>query len=130
MPAMVMLHEKDPKAELIKSIGSIDDIDVFNNQVLLAVYLRPEKTASGIYLTGNTRDEDKFQSKVGVILKMGPTAFLDETGVWFNDAHIHEGDWVVYRASDGWPVTVNKVLCRLMDDTAIKARVQHPDMVW
>jgi co-chaperonin GroES (HSP10) len=130
MPAMVMEHEVDPKADLLKKLGNIDDVDVFNNQVLVATYKRPEKTKSGLYLTDGNRDEDRFQSKVGVIVKLGPIAFDDPAGNWFKNADLKVGDWVVYRISEGWSLQINKVDCRLLDDTSIRARIQHPDTVW
>ena len=130
MPAMVMEHDIDPREDLLKRLGNLDDVSVFNNHVLVAVYMRPQKTKSGIYLTDKTTDEDKYQSKVGVLVKMGPGAFQDPTGVWFDQAGVQTGDWLVYRPSDGWSITINNVLCRMMEDTSVKARIQHPDTVW
>lgn len=129
MPAMVMAHEKDPREELANKIGSLDDFELFNNEVLCAVYIRPEKTKSGLIIADQTRDEDKSQGKVGLIVKMGAAAFNDPTGRWgFADMDLH--DWVFYRASDGWAVTVNGILCRVLDDTNVRGRIQHPDVVW
>jgi co-chaperonin GroES (HSP10) len=130
MPAMQMDHAVDPKVALRKEIGSVDTVEVFNNQLLVAVYIRPQKTKSGIYLTDKTTDEDRFQSKVGLVLKKGPSAFNDSTGEWFNGVEIQEGDWIVFRPSDGWSITVNNVLCRMIDDINIKGRVDNPDRVW
>ena len=79
MKQLQMDHGDDPKGKLINEIGDISDIEIFNNQILVGVYIRPEKTKSGLYLSDKYRDEDRFQSKVGLILKMGPSAFNDET---------------------------------------------------
>ena len=65
MPFMIMQHETDPAKAILDEIGDISNVEVFNNQLLVAVYIRPEKTKSGLLLPGQTRDEDKFQSKVG-----------------------------------------------------------------
>jgi|SRR5579859_1728233 len=130
MPAMVMSHDIDPREALFDALGKLDAVEIFNSQVLVAVYQRPEKTKSGIFLTDQHRGEDRFQSKVGLIVKLGESAFHDPNGVWFQGVRFSLGDWVVYRASDGWSLTINKVLCRLMDDTSIRARIQHPDTVW
>lgn len=130
MPFMTMEHQIDPKEAILKELGDISSLEIYNNQVLVAVYIRPEKTKSGILLPGQTRDEDKFQSKVGLVLKKGPSAFEDETGAWFKDIKIQEHDWIVFRPSDGWSITVNNVLCRMIDDMNIKGRVDHPDRVW
>lgn len=130
MPFMVMEHQTDPKEAILKELGDISSLEIYNNQVLVAVYIRPEKTKSGILLPGQTRDEDKFQSKVGLVLKLGPSAFEEAADDWFKDVEINEHDWVVFRPSDGWSITVNNVLCRMIDDVNIRGRVDHPDRVW
>jgi co-chaperonin GroES (HSP10) len=127
---MVMDHAVDPKKKLKEEIGDISNIEIFNNQILVAVYIRPEKTKGGIMLPGQTRDDDKYQSKVGLVLKKGPTAFLDDTESWFKDITIDQDDWVVFKPSDGWAIVVNNVMCRMIDDTLVRGRVQHPDNVW
>lgn len=130
MKQLQMDHDGDPKQKLIDEVGDLSQIEIFNNQILAAVYIRPEKTKSGLYLSDKYRDEDKYQSKVGLILKMGPSAFNDETGEWFEGISFSNHDWVVFRPSDGWSVTVNGVLCRMLSDTQVKARIQSPDQVW
>jgi co-chaperonin GroES (HSP10) len=130
MPYMVMKHKIDPKKDILDRIGNLDDMEIFNNEILVGVYIRPEKTKSGIILTNQTRSEDRFQSKVGIILKKGPLAFVDDSKTWFENAKFEVGDWIVFKPSDSWSITVNDVLCRILDDTAIRCRINHPDMVW
>ena len=130
MPAMVMEHQVDPRDAKLAEIGDVSKFEVFNNQVLCAVYLRPQKTRSGIYLTDNTTDEDRHQSKVGLVIKMGPDAFQDTDGKWFRDLTINVHDWLVFRPSDGWGITVNGVLCRHLEDAHIVARIPSPDMIY
>jgi len=130
MPHMNMTHDVDPKKVILDALENIDDFKVFHNEVVVAVYLRPEKTKSGIYLPDAHRDEDKHQSKVGLVVKMGPEAFDDPNGNWFRGVDVNLHDWVVYRPSDGWSITVNNVLCRALKDTNIRGSIPHPDMVW
>ena len=130
MPHVQMLHESDPRDELIKQVGNIKDLEIFNNQILCAVYIRPEKTKGGIVLPDQHLQEDRNQSKVGLILKMGPDAFVDPSEQWFKDVKLNLHDWVVFRPSDGWSITVNKVLCRILNDTSVRGRIGHPDQVW
>lgn len=130
MSNIAMLHEKDPKQVLLEQVGDTSSIEVFNMQVLVAVYIRPEKTKGGLFLSDKARDEDRYQSKVGLILKKGPTAFVDKDGEWFSGLDIKEGDWIVFRPSDGWNITVNGTLCRMLDDMSVRARIAHPDQVW
>jgi co-chaperonin GroES (HSP10) len=130
MPYMVMQHDVDPKEKLLQELGSLDGLEIFNNQVLVAVYIRPNRTKSGIYLSDQTTDEDKFQSKVGLVIKVGPTAFDDPEGKWFHGVTVNLHDWIVFRPSDGWAVTANKVVCRVINDTDVRGRVDQPDKVW
>lgn len=130
MPAMVMLHDVDPKDVLNLKIGDISDFEIPYNQVLCAVYIRPKTTKSGIHLSDNTVDEDKYQSKVGLVLAKGPASFTDDQNWSFGGFSPEINDWIVFRPSDGWNITVNGVLCRLLTDTSIRGRVQHPDQVW
>jgi len=127
---MIMEHATDPKQKLLDDIGDISAFEIFNNQILIAIYVRPQKTKSGILLPDQMRDEDKIQGKVGLVVKKGPAAFVDETSEWFKDITVNEGDWVVIRPSDGWAITVNNVLCRIVDDTAVRGKVDAPDRVW
>jgi hypothetical protein len=126
---MPMSHEEDPKEKLLEQLGDISDIELFHNQVLLAVYLRPEKTKSGLILTANHLDEDRYQSKVGLLIKRGPLAF-EQDGNWFTGVTFNDLDWLIFRPSDGWSITVNGVLCRIFDDISIKGRAPHPDSVY
>lgn len=129
MPHMIMSHDEDPKNKLLDELGDLSEIELFHNQVLLAVYIRPQKTKSGLYLTDKHTDEDRFQSKVGLLVKSGPQAF-EQDGNWFSGVDFKDHDWLVFRPSDGWSITVNGVLCRIFDDINIRGRVPHPDAVW
>lgn len=129
MPHMMMDHEGDPKSKLLNDLGDLSGVELFHNQVLLAVYIRPQRTKSGLYLTDKHTDEDRFQSKVGLLVKRGPMAF-EQDGSWFNGVTFNDHDWLVFRPSDGWSITVNGVLCRVFDDINIRGRVPHPDAVW
>lgn len=134
MPAMLMAHDIDPKQDLLDKLGNLDNFELFHNQVLCAVYIRPQKTKSGILLVDSTRDEDRNQSKIGLIVKCGNQAFQsDKEWQWPDD--FGTGDWALYRASDGWPTTIvgvngDKVLCRILDDVRVRGRISHPDQIW
>lgn len=97
--------------------------------VLVAIWVRPNITAGGIHLTDNYKDEDVFQGKVGLILKMGPMAFQDdETHKWPIKPKI--GDWVTYRVSDGWPFMLVDQPCRIINERAIRLVLNRPDVVY
>ena len=130
MPFTWMEHEVDPAKKIIEEIGDLSQIELFNNQLLMGVYIRPQKTKSGLYLTNQTTDEDRFQSKVGLLLKQGPRAFEPNDEGWFDGETFNLHDWLVFRPSDGWSITVNGVLCRILIDTQVKMRVLNPDCVY
>ena len=128
--AYVMDHALDPKKELISVLGDTSNVEIFNNQILVAIYIRPEKTVGGIILTNTIRDEDKWQGKIGLVIKKGPSAFVDDSKNWFNGITLDVNDWVIFRPSDGWGLTINGIMCRLLEDTVIRGRVSHPDQVF
>lgn len=130
MPYMVMQHDVDPKEKITAEVGDLSTVELFNNQILVGVYIRPQKTKSGIMLPGQTTDEDRFQSKVGLLLKKGPSAFEPNADGWFEGEEFNVGDWLVFRPADGWSITVHGVLCRILNDTQVKGRVKAPDQVW
>lgn len=130
MVAMLMEHDVDPKQKLLDQLGDLSGVEILNNQILCAVYVRPTKTKSGIYLADQTTAEDRFQGKVGLLVGMGPAAFQDDTGQWFADSSFKLHDWLVFRPSDGWNITINGVLCRMLSDTQVKMRVPTPDLAW
>lgn len=125
----MMTHDVDPALELTKKIGDLTKVDVFHNQILVGVYQRPVKTKSNILLPDSVRQEDRYQGKVGVVLKKGAQAFVDDETTKFTD-DVNVGDWVFYRVSDGFPITINGVLCRLLEEVHIKGRVPSPDQVF
>jgi len=129
MAFAAMSHDVDPRTVITDALGNIDGIELFSNQVLVAVYIRPEKTKSGLFLTSQTLGEDRFQGKVGLIVRTGPQAFKSD-GEWIFPESTGVGDWIIMRPSDGWSITVNGVLCRILTDTSVKGRIPGPDEVW
>lgn len=127
MPAMMMQHDEDPRDTIAKLLGNIDQFEVFNDFVLLAVYERPKVTAKGVHLSDQYVDEDKFQGKAALVVKLGPMANREAD---LRGAAIAPGDWVAIRPSDGWPVRINKVFCRLIQEKGIHMRIPYPDSVW
>jgi co-chaperonin GroES (HSP10) len=129
-PAMLMSHEEDPAKVIFKKIGSLKDITIFGNQVLLGVYERPQKTKSGILLADQTRGEDKHQGKAGLVLKKGPFAFVSDAHYDFKGQDVEIGDWVAIWVSDGRQIVVNGVLCRIVEDQYIRLKIPAPDIVF
>ena len=124
-----MEHSVDPKKAIFDTIGDISELEIFGVQILVATYIVPEKTASGIYLTDKQREESKHQGKVGLVLKIADGAFVDGEGAKFNGKTIQVGDWVMYFIQDGHSCSVNGHHCRMLEDVHIRGRVSNPDLV-
>lgn len=117
--------------EILASIGTaLDQYEVFHNQILIGVYIRPGKTKSGILLPDSVTDEDRWQGKVGLVLKVGPAAFVNDARNEFHGQSVKPGDWVIYRVNDGTSLDINKTRCRQMEDIHIRGRVANPEIIW
>lgn len=118
-------------AEITSGIGpDLEGITVATNHLLVGIWMRPEKTAGGIILTPKTRDEDKWQGKVGYVLKRGPIAFKSDERNDFGDLDPQPGECVLYRTNDGFSLDINGLHCRMLEDVHIAAVVPNPEMVW
>lgn len=132
MPRTDMQHDNDPRQDIFDRVNPhLADVDhLFHSQVLVAIYQRPTKTASGIHLPDQAREEDLYQGKAGLVIMKGPRAFVDTDDVKFHGQSVEVGDWVAYRASDGWPIKIGQVECRILQDAAIKLKIARPDLTW
>lgn len=135
MPHVLMNHAVDPKTDIMDRLGDISDIELFHNNVIVAIYQRPNKTAGGILLTDKHLEEDYLQGKVGLVIRVGPQSFKDDSGSW-TWSDIKVGDWVFFRASDGWSMSVRAkdksepIKCRRLKDTSIEGKISDPDLIW
>jgi co-chaperonin GroES (HSP10) len=133
----------DEKEAILSKLGDLSAVQIAQNEVLVAIYIRPEKSAGGILLTDRTRKEDNYQGKVGLVVKIGSACRFvrtnEATGVTYGvDVQLH--DWVVTRPSDTWPLDVNGgedtsdpkafTNCRLVFDDQIRMKIPNPGMIW
>jgi co-chaperonin GroES (HSP10) len=126
---IITLHVEDPRDVIWNTVGrDIEKVEPFNQQVLIATYIRPAtKTASGLEIPKEAVDEDRYQGKVGMVLKKGPRAFIDDGPVKFYGQDVTPGDWVVYRASDGLKGMIGDREVRFIADVYIRGKIDHPD---
>lgn len=119
------------EAEIRDGMGAaLSGFTPFHNQILLGIYIKPEKTSGGVYMTDKTRAEDQYQGKVGVVLKKGPMVFVNDGANDFHGQNVQEGEWVVYRISDGLPMDVGGVHCRLIEDVHVRGTVTDPTTIY
>ncbi len=115
-----MLHHVDDSqvaeviTEMDRVLGSLDDVVLRGQDVMLAIFIRPstKKLSSGLILhtagTGQEQAEDCFQGTIARIVKLGRQAFnlqafpkslADEWGDIENIPKV--GDWVYVDAKTG-----------------------------
>jgi hypothetical protein len=126
----------NPADPLWEAAGDLSDYEIFHNLVLVATYIRPEKIGS-IIVTDNRLIEDRFQGKVGLVLKCGPLAFKDDASAKFGDVELRPGDASAKFGDVETELflrdrrTINDGLsCRLIEDTFVRGRVTDPSLIY
>lgn len=128
-------HDEDPMRVILDKIGSdvLNKFRVFGAQVLVATYVRPEKLKSGLIITKKVAEEDKFQGKCGLVIKLGPLAFVENERLKFGGCKVAVGEWAWYRPMDGFAVSLagisDAIHCRVLDDVEIRGDLEHPDVI-
>ncbi len=129
-----MVHERDPRQAIMDQLGDLSGLELMLNNVLVVVYQRAKtanKTAGGIFLPDKTKEEDKWQGIVGLVVAKGPKAYQDDEVTKFDGENVEIGDWVWFRPAEGTLCVVNKVLCRVFgSERGIIAKITHPDYVF
>lgn len=120
----------DTKEAILAAIGDLSTEEILFNNILVGIYMRPEKTKTGLFLPQSATDEDSFQCKVGLVLKKGTDAFVSDDNIDFGTQNVDPGDWVVYRVGDGWPLTIRGTACRMITDRAIRMKVKNPEDIF
>lgn len=126
----------NPAKPLLDAAGDLDDYEVCHNLILVATYIAPEKVGS-IIMPDRKIDEDRFQGKVGLVLKVGPLSFEDDGSHTYGGITVKPGDWVMYRPSDAMEVFIRDrrrindgLSCRLIEDVFIKMKVSDPSLIY
>lgn len=93
------------KMHILQAVGDLSELDLFGNQVLCAVFCRPNRTAKGVYLPVKEIKNDWWEHKVVLILKIGPDAFTGEDSYFrstFGDRPPPQpGEWLFSNANAG-----------------------------
>jgi len=138
----------EQKVSIFERLGDLDQYEMLDDEVLTAIYA-PSNVAFSIVdkdgvkreliTTDNATDEFRWQGKIALVVKVGPTAFK-----WMNNGQPYEGikvkkgDWVIYRVSDSAEIFLrgmehhgkgDYVCCRRIVATNIKMRIKDPRAV-
>lgn len=128
--------QRDHAEEMMRLLGPLDDIHVHYGFVLVGMYIRTQIGTGVLEAAPQTQLEDRFQGKVGLVLKMGDLAFKSEPGRDFGNAQVQVGSWCLYRASDGLNLDLRTLdgmdvmHCKLLSDAEVLGTTVSPDRVW
>lgn len=123
-------NSKDPKKDILKLVGDLGGVTVKWNRVLVATYIRPSKTPGGIIRPETNVAEDEWQGKVGLVLKMGPMAYVDDDETQFNGEAVNVGEWAVYSVGNARSININGYPCRIIKDSQIDMTTLDPGMIF
>jgi hypothetical protein len=146
MPATALKPKSQPDPErqqILDKLGDLSHVKIAQNEFLMAVYVRSNRSPGGLYLTDKTVKEDVYQGKVGLVVKIGEACRFErvdpKTDVTYG-VSVKLYDWVVVKPSDTWALDVNAdpeamkredfVTCRLAYDDMVRMVIDTPNMVW
>mgnify|MGYP003146320735 CR=1 FL=1 len=94
-------------------------------QLLIALPEQDEKTEGGVYVPDDFRQREETASITGMVLKMGPDAFVDVSR-FPNGPYCKKGDWIIMQAYTGTRVSIHGKEFRLINDDCVKAIIEDP----
>lgn len=129
-----LVDNETPEDAAKRTIGRIADyincIEPALDQVIVAIYPRVEKIGS-IILPDSVTQENIWQGKVGIIVKMGPDAFVDDSSNNIEyKLKAKVGDWVYFSVQDGWISQIAGMFVRNLRARSIKGTLTRPDVIY
>lgn len=124
---------------ILKAVGDLSWLKLVTNRVLVAVWTRPDKnitrndgSAYKLLMPDSVKGEDVWRGCVGLILAMGPKAFVDDAETKFGDVRPKVGDWISYQRTSGALMKFGDIECILLynDVPAVWAILDRPDYVY
>lgn len=134
IPGREVLDPDVERKKILDRVGDISDVVIMGHRILVAKFIR-EKEGS-LYTASSTQLEDEFQGKVGLVLGVGPLAYLDDAEHDWGDQKVRVGDWVMYRSSVGIDFDLrpagshDRVKCKWMFEGQIDSIVPRPDFAY
>jgi hypothetical protein len=128
-------YAADPKEFMLSRCQLwMDNVTWFGNSVIAATYYLPafEILPGGqkFFRSEKSQDEALWQGKVGLVLGLGPLAFVDDERNKFHGQYLNIGDWIMWDIHDARQFTVNRVHCRWIPDVRILGKVDDPKLVY
>lgn len=108
-----------------EAIAKFDGMKPDGYDIVLLLYMPPEKTASGIWLTEKTLEEGEYSNCVGLVVKIAAGAYKDpryeHTGAW-----CEVGEWRMFPRHGGNKYKYKGMPIFVLKEDAIGPRVEDP----
>lgn len=127
------------RARIMREVGNVSWYRLLTNRVLVAVWVRPDKvikkhdgSLGSLYMPDSVKGEDIWRGCVGLVLALGPTAFVDDATTQYGEVRPKVGDWVHYQRTSGELMKFGGHDCILLynDTPAVRAILDRPDFVY
>lgn len=116
------MTEKEEMSICMREIGCEPDVKGY--RLLIKAPKIPDKSSGGIIYVDQYKKENRRYQNVGLVLKIGPTAFQDR----FEDRRCKEGDWIHYSSYEREEVYPYDELCYYINDEKIYAVLKEEDV--
>lgn len=131
---VVELSERDGSVSfknlVLKSLGDLSGITLLADNVLVATYVKPRKTSGGIIMPDNTVTEDRYQGKIGLVIKIGEGAFKYVGGYKYEGTVPKIGEYVAFHTSDAREMGLNGVSVKFVPDSLVRMILPDPDICY
>ena len=97
-------------------------------RILILPHKGKKKTKGGIILSDKTVEETQIAANVGLVLKVGPDAYNDESR-FPNGAWCKKNDWVIFAKYAGSRLNIEGGELRLLNDDEILGVVDDPESI-
>jgi len=122
----------DQKQAILDYVGDLSDYQVLGARVLVAIKPPRRKTKGGIHLTDTNASESQWTGNMGLLLKIGPSAFkYSGSGQHYAWEGIKPevGQWVEFDPIGARGVGIRGLMCKYVDSWQIGAIVPDAEMV-
>lgn len=134
---LVPIFDSDDERQKIWNqvdMAEIEAIPLFGGRLIVAKWIRDK--IGKIFVPKAAQNEDLYQGKVGLVLKVGPMAFEDDANHNWYGMRANVGDWVMFGHSDGADFdyskngTHDRVPCKMLDEVHVQAILPRPDFAY
>lgn len=136
-PTIVPVRALTPKEEaeaIFKKLGDLSGVRLFGNRVLVAKFIRSTIGSGVLVAASDTKKEDRWQGKIGLVVMKGTTAFTDDAEFTWHGDDVNVGDWVFFQYGDGTDVEIcprggtEAVFCKILKEGEVAGIVPRPDL--